>query len=59
MLTNDEVQREPARVAGEEALAGEPESWESWETWLVTSSVVVGVLALFLLGWVVDRFILS
>ena len=45
--------------AGEEALAGEPESWESWETWLVTSSVAVGALALFVLGWIVDRLILS
>lgn len=44
---------------GEEALAGEPESWESWETWLVTSSVALGVLALFLLGWLVDRFVLT
>ncbi len=45
--------------SGEEALAGDPETWEAWETWLVTSSVVAGALGLLVLGWLVDRFILS
>lgn len=58
MSMNEGTQAQQAPT-GQEALAGEPESWESWETWLVTSSVVVGALALFVLGWVVDRFILS
>ncbi|HEY8520158.1 MAG TPA: hypothetical protein VIN61_08765 [Gammaproteobacteria bacterium] len=58
MLPNDEP-RGDQQPHGREALSGEHEAWESWETWLVTSSVVVGAAALFVLGWLVDRFILS
>jgi cytochrome b561 len=44
---------------GEDALAGQPEPWESWETKLVLGSIGVGVFGLIILGWLVDRFILS
>lgn len=43
----------------EDVLAGEAERPESWETGLVVKSVVIGTVALFVLGWIVDRFILS
>lgn len=42
-----------------EALAGEPEAWEPWETRLVVISLAIGMAGLFVLGWLVDRFILS
>lgn len=44
---------------GEEALAGEPEAWERWETQLVLLSLAIGAAGLVILGWLVDRFILS
>jgi hypothetical protein len=47
----------PAPV--EDALAGTPEPWERWETSLVLISLGIGLFALLLLGWLVDRFILS
>jgi cytochrome b561 len=43
----------------EDALAGTPEPWERWETSLVLISLGLGLFALLLLGWLVDRFILS
>ena len=43
----------------EELLSGEAEPWDSWETWLVSWCVAVGIVALFILGWLVDLFILS
>ena len=46
-------------LAGTEALAGEPEAWEPWETRLVVGSLAIGAAGLVLLGWLVDRFILS
>jgi hypothetical protein len=45
--------------AGAEALGGEPEAWEAWETRLVVISLAIGVAGLVVLGWLVDRFILS
>lgn len=41
------------------ALAGEPEAWEPWETRLVIFSLLIGFAGLLILGWLVDRFILS
>jgi len=58
MRASEEMQGAQTQ-SGEEALAGDPETWEAWETWLVTSSVVAGALGLLVLGWLVDRFILS
>jgi cytochrome b561 len=43
----------------EDALAGVPEPWERWETSLVLISLGIGLFGLLLLGWLVDRFILS
>jgi hypothetical protein len=48
-----------ATTPGEDALSGTPEPWERWETSLVLGSLAVGVIGLVLLGWLVDRFILS
>jgi hypothetical protein len=45
-------------AAGENALSGTPEPWESWETTLVVGSLVLGVAGLAVLGWLVARFIL-
>ena len=42
-----------------EALGGEPEAWEPWETRLVAGSLAIGAAGLVVLGWLVDRFILS
>ncbi len=44
---------------GEGALAEKAEPWESWETALVCWSIGVGLAGLIVLGWLVDRFILS
>jgi hypothetical protein len=45
--------------SGAEALSGEPEAWEAWETRLVAWSLAIGLAGLVVLGWLVDRFILS
>jgi hypothetical protein len=42
----------------DDALSGTPEPWERWETSLVLISVGIGLFALLLLGWVVDRYLL-
>lgn len=49
----------PGASPGEDALSGAPEPWERWETSLVLGSIALGVAGLVLLGWLVDRFILS
>ncbi len=54
-LTDSNVQED----IGTEALAGEPEAWEPWETQLVLISLAIGAAGLVVLGWLVDRFILS
>ena len=41
------------------ALTGDPEAWEPWESALVLVTVTVGAGGLIVLGWFVDRFILS
>ena len=42
-----------------DSLTGEPEPWEAWETSLVFWSICAGIVGLLVLGWLVDRFILS
>lgn len=42
-----------------DALGGEAEAWEPWETRLVLISIAIGAAGLVVLGWLVDRFILS
>jgi hypothetical protein len=42
----------------DDAFSGPAEQWEPWETTLVLASIALGVAGLFLLGWLVDRFIL-
>jgi hypothetical protein len=49
----------PQAAAGDDALSGAPEPWERWETTLVLGSIAVGIIGLVVLGWLVDRFILS
>ncbi|MBN1240236.1 MAG: hypothetical protein JXB36_17160 [Gammaproteobacteria bacterium] len=49
----------PRSDEGDEALAGAPEPWEPWETRLVVWSLGIGFAGLLVLGWLVDRFILS
>ena len=39
--------------------AGDPETWGMWEAGLLLGSVAVGVTGLAVLGWAVERFILS
>jgi hypothetical protein len=53
-----ELDDEPTE-SGTEALSGEPEAWEAWETRLVAWSLAIGLAGLVVLGWLVDRFILS
>lgn len=42
----------------QDAFSGPAEDWEPWETTLVLLSIALGVAGLFLLGWLVDFFIL-
>jgi hypothetical protein len=49
----------PQAAPRENALGGAPEPWERWETSLVLISLGVGLFGLLILGWLVDRFILS
>jgi hypothetical protein len=49
----------PGASPGEDVLSGVAEPWERWETSLVLGSIALGVAGLVLLGWLVDRFILS
>ena len=55
-MTKEEA---PQAGPGEDALAGAPEPWERWETSLVLISLGIGLFGLLILGWLVDRFILS
>lgn len=45
--------------ASTETLLGDPEPWQPWETQLVLWSIAVGIGGLLILGWLVNRFILS
>jgi hypothetical protein len=49
----------PGTTPGEDVLSGAPEPWERWETSLVLGSLALGAAGLVLLGWLVNRFILS
>jgi hypothetical protein len=49
----------PQAAPADDALSGAPEPWERWETTLVVGSIAVGFIGLVVLGWLVDRFILS
>ena len=42
----------------DDAFSAAPEAWEPWETKLVLLCIGLGVAGLFLLGWLVDYFIL-
>jgi hypothetical protein len=48
----------PPAAPGDDALSGTPEPWERWETSLVLISIGIGLFALLILGWVVDRYLL-
>jgi hypothetical protein len=52
-----DVPQQPAPA--DDALSGASEPWERWETSLVLGSLFVGFVGLVVLGWLVDRFILS
>lgn len=49
----------PQAPPADDALSGAPEPWERWETTLVVGCLAVGFTGLVVLGWLVDRFILS
>jgi hypothetical protein len=53
-VSNDQFRDQP----GQDAFSGPAEEWEPWETTLVLLSIALGVAGLFLLGWLVDYFIL-
>jgi hypothetical protein len=55
-MAENEQQRDRA---ADDALSGDPEAWEPWESALVLVTVTVGAGGLVVLGWLVDRFILS
>lgn len=54
-----DLNEQEEQLVGPDALAGEPEPWEPWETRLVVGSLAIGAAGLIVLGWLVDRFILS
>ncbi len=51
--SDDEVDRSA------EELLGEAEPWESWETALVGYSLALGLTGVVVLGWLVNKYILS
>ena len=40
-------------------IASDPEAWGMWETGLLLGSIAVGVTGLAVVGWAVERFILT
>jgi hypothetical protein len=52
-VSNDQFEE-----SSQDAFSGPAETWEPWETTLVLLSIALGVAGLFLLGWLVDYFIL-
>jgi hypothetical protein len=42
-----------------DTVTGDPEAWGFWEAGLVLCSVAVGATGLVVLGWAVERFILT
>jgi hypothetical protein len=40
-------------------VTGDPEAWGMWETGLLFGSIAVGLTGLGVVGWAVERFILS
>ncbi len=54
-MSNDQQLLEEATT---DPFSGPAEDWEPWETTLVLLSLALGVAGLFLLGWIVDYFIL-
>jgi hypothetical protein len=53
-VSNDQFRDESAQ----DAFSGPAEKWEPWETMLVLVSIALGIAGVFLLGWLVDYFIL-
>jgi hypothetical protein len=43
----------------DDTVAGDPEAWGLWEAGLLLGSVAVGATGLVVIGWAVERFILS
>ena len=43
----------------DDTVSDDPEAWGMWETGLLLGSVVVGTAGLAVIGWAVERFILS
>ena len=46
-------------INSKESLFSDPEPWESWETALVTWCIGIGIVGLFILGWLVNTLLLS
>ena len=40
------------------SLFSNPEPWEPWESTLVLGCIALGTAGLFILGWLVNRFLL-
>ena len=56
-----EEQRSAEELLGDSAeeLLGEAEPWEPWETKLVGGSIGIALVALIILGWLINTFILN
>lgn len=48
----------PDQLLSNQSILGEPEPWESWETSLCLWSIGIAIVALVVLGVLVDRFLL-
>jgi hypothetical protein len=46
-------------VQSADALTGDGEPWESWESRLVIWTIAIGIVGLFVLAWLVNKFILT
>jgi hypothetical protein len=55
---NNCTMENPDQLLSNHSILGEPEPWESWETSLCLWSIGIAIVALIVLGVLVDLFLL-
>jgi cytochrome b561 len=59
MTTKEQRSAEELLEESAEELLGEAEPWEKWETQLVSGSIGIALIALIVLGWLINTFVLK